>query len=309
MLRRPPPLATGSHVRVLSPSGPVTPEIVSYGAGILESWGLRVTFDERAFERHRYLAGDDAARAAALNDALRDDDVDAIVFSRGGYGAMRILDRIDWAALRDRPRPLVGFSDITAIHLAALRHANVATLHAPVVKSFSSQEADIESLRRALFGEPREIEIPVQGLAAGRARGPMVGGNLSLVVAMLASRHLPDLEGAVLFVEDVTEEDYRLDRLFTALHASHSFEKLAALVVGEFHECGGTYVTEHEIRGFVEELTAELGTRAGIPVVSGFPSGHGSRNLPFAHGATVEVDAERGVVTLLEDLTEAHQLF
>lgn len=303
MLLQPQPLAPGAQVRVLSPSGPVTPELLAPGLEVLRSWGLDVSVDERTYGRDRYLAGADELRAAALNEALRDPAVDAVVFSRGGYGAMRILDAVDWEALAAHPIPLVGFSDITALHLAALQRASVATLHGPVVKSFGLQAQDVDALRASLFGEARQTRFDVRELSPGVARGRLVGGNLSLVASMLASDCAGALAGAVLVLEDVTEEDYRLDRLFTALRLSPASRNLAAIVLGEFVGCAGAHVCEEEMEAFTDSLGAELGAALDIPVVAGFPCGHGSRNVPFAHGARAEVDAGAGTVTFLEDLT------
>lgn len=299
-IRRPPPLAPGQQIRILSPSGPVTDAIVEPGAATLEEWGFRVTLDDRVYDRstHGYLAGDDARRVAALNDALLDDEVDAIVFSRGGYGAMRILDAVEWTALRRRPRLLCGFSDITALHLAALRHAGVATLHGHVVKSFASQASDLEALRAALTGSRTDLTFDVDGVRDGEAVGPAIGGNLSLIVAMLASDHIPSLDGAILFLEDVGESDYRLDRLFTALRISPVARHVAGIVLGEFVDCHGTYVAEEDATKFVRRLGRELGDALDVPVVAGFPFGHGSRNVPFAHGLEARIDAAAGIVQL-----------
>jgi muramoyltetrapeptide carboxypeptidase len=281
----------------------VTDAIVRPGAAILEEWGFRVSLDDRIYHRtdDGYLAGEDHHRAAALNDALRDDDVDAIVFSRGGYGAMRILDAIDWPALRRNPRPLCGFSDITALHLAALRHAGVATLHGPVVKSFESQASALESLRATLTAAPTDAVFPVEAVRSGNVAGPAIGGNLSLLVAMLGSEHLPSLDGAVLFLEDVGESDYRLDRLFTALRLSTAARHVAAVVLGDFVDCHGTYVDESRADDFVRRLGRELGETLDAPVVSGFPFGHGERNRPFWQGLRVAVDTDAGTVTFEND--------
>ena len=297
----PRPLAPGARVRVLSPSGPVTPALLEPGLQILRDWGLDVAVDERAYARHRYLAGADDIRVDALNDALRDPRVDGIIFSRGGYGAMRILSQIDWDALATRPIPIVGFSDITAFHLAALQRADVVTLHGPVGKSFTRQEADLPALRAALFGAPRETRFAVRGLHPGAARGPLVGGNLSLVASIASSAFAPPLHGALLFLEDITEEDYRLDRLFTALRLAPALRDIAGIVLGDFVGCAGVHVGEDEIDAFIDALGAELGHALRVPVVAGFPAGHGPRNVAFAHGAAAAIDADNGSLTLLED--------
>lgn len=302
MAVRPPPLVAGSHIRILSPSGPVTEELVRPGVDVLRDWDLRVTIDERAFHRDRYLAGTDDRRAAALNDAIGDPDVDAVIFSRGGYGAMRILDAINWRALADKPKLLCGFSDVTALHLAALHHANIATLHGPVLKSFGLQNIDLGRLKQALFGSAEssafDVEVVRPSDDSGDVTGPAIGGNLSLVAAMLASSHMPRLDGAILFLEDVGEDDYRLDRLFTALRLSPALSGIAAVVLGDFLDCGGVYLEQREIPKFVRGLGRELGDALDIPILAGFPMGHGARNVPLLHGVDATIDLARGQVTL-----------
>jgi muramoyltetrapeptide carboxypeptidase len=140
----------------------------------------------------------------------------------------------------------------------------------------------------------------VDPVRAGRATGPAIGGNLSLLVAMLASHHLPSLDGAILFLEDVGESDYRLDRLFTALRISPAARGIAGIVLGEFVDCHGVYVAEDDTGRFVRRLGRELGDALDVPVVAGFPFGHGSRNVPFAHGLDACLDADAGTVELSE---------
>lgn len=292
---RPPPLRPGDHVRVVSPSGPVNETLLDTGLAVLADWRLEVSLDESVYHRDGYLAGEDHVRAGAVNRALRDTSVDAIIFSRGGYGATRILDQIDWAALRDRPKWLCGFSDITAIHLAALRHAGVQTLHGPVVKSFGLQESDLPEMHQWLFGGPIEPQHGTgarRGIASGRA----IGGNLSLVVAMLDADDLPTFDDAILFVEDVGEADYRLDRLFTSLRTSRRCRRIGGLVTGQFVDCSGAYVEDKQIPSFVRGLATQVGDALDIPVITDAAFGHGARNAPFGHGDIVTIDGDGGTI-------------
>lgn len=294
-------LEPGDHVRIVSPSGPVTEQLLADAIEQLEHWDLRVSLDESALARTRYLAGTDEVRRSAVQSAIDDDDVDAILFSRGGYGAMRIVTDLDFSRLRDNPRIMSGFSDITALHLAAQR-AGLATLHGHVAKSFSSQPEDLELFRATLFGERGELCIPVVTIRAGQAMGPIIGGNLSLVAAMAAARQLPPLRSALLFLEDVTEEDYRLDRLFTSLRLNPAFSDVAGVILGDFDSCAGAYVCEEEMPAFLTELGAELGEAWDVPVVMNFPAGHAARNVPLALGVVATLDADRGVVIQHEEL-------
>jgi muramoyltetrapeptide carboxypeptidase len=285
-------------VTIVSPAGPVTPELLEPGLELLEDWELDVVLDDDLYERHPpgYLAGDDPTRLDALQRALDHPDHGAVVFSRGGYGTMRLLEGLEFQGLRRHPKWLVGFSDLTALHLYVAGVEGMATLHAPVVKSLrlhDDGDASQRALRAALFGE-RADERVVEGLETirrGTARGPLLGGNLTLLVNMLSTPFCPDLEGTILIVEDVGEEDYRLDRLWTALRLSERTDGLAGLVLGNFDDCGGTYLDDDEMPDFVRRLALEF----DCPVAAGLPIGHGAENiaLPMGRIARLEADEER----------------
>lgn len=287
----PPPLSPGDRVAVVSPAGPVLPEHTALGVETLESWGLvPVLMGAHSRDPDRgYFAGPDAERLGHLQAALDDPDIKAVFCARGGYGAMRLLDGLDLSAVKESPKWLVGFSDVTALHLK-LAGEGLCTLHAPVLKSFRLHADDphgsVEALRRVVFGEEGSVShTGLKVVRAGSAEGRAMGGNLSLVVAMIGSAHAPDLNGSVLFLEDIGEVDYRLDRLFTALRLSEKCRAPAAIVLGDFTDCGGVYVPDEGIPAFVEELAGEF----GCPVVAGFPMGHASRNVPVPMGAPARV--------------------
>jgi muramoyltetrapeptide carboxypeptidase len=176
------------------------------------------------------------------------------------------------------------------------------TLHGPVLKSFAKQAQDLEALKAELFGEcaiPSERDCtPVRG---GCAQGVMIGGNLSVVHALLDSPFCPSLEDKILFLEEVTEADYRLDRLFTSLRLSRRTHGLSGLVLGGFESCSGVYVSEEEVPGLVRDLGKEFGEAVDCPVVMDYPSGHGLRNVTIPMGVRVEIDGDLGRVRYLED--------
>ncbi|MEZ4460194.1 MAG: LD-carboxypeptidase [bacterium] len=272
---------------VVSPSGPVTPENLEAGLTTLRGWGLDVTL-LGVYERHDgYLAGPDAHRAAALNRALSG-EFEAVFCARGGYGAMRIVD-----AIVPRGRPwLIGFSDITTLLLRFFK--DLPCVHGPVVKSMPTQPEATAALRGLLFDGPISQEILCVPGAGGTAAGPVLAGNLSVIVDCLDADWFPNLRDHVLVLEDVGEADYRLDRLMTALRRSRRARGLRALVLGDFNACGGVYVAEDRIPAHVLRLATEF----EIPVVSGFPSGHLDRNFPVLMGAQASVNGSTGVVTL-----------
>jgi muramoyltetrapeptide carboxypeptidase len=299
----PPALEPGDAVRIVSPAGPVTPELLNPGLQALRRWGLDVRVDNAVYDRSDdpgYLAGSDRQRLEAVQHAFDETETRAVVFSRGGYGTMRLLPHVDFATIRREPKWLVGFSDLTALHLYAAGHHGLVTLHGPVVKSLRLHERgdrSMTALRDALFGR-RGGGFEIDGLQTvrgGRARGPLLGGNLTVLVHMLASERCPPLDGAILVLEDVGEEDYRLDRMMTALRLSYDAAHPAGIVLGEFLECDGAYVDPEGVRGFVEELSAEF----DCPVVSGAPVGHGADNVAWPVGVQAELDAGRGTLSVL----------
>jgi muramoyltetrapeptide carboxypeptidase len=302
---RPAALSEGSTVAVVSPAGPVVPDILEEGLEQLRDWGLEVRLDEDLYTREPdrgYLAGNDDVRRRAVQRALDDPEVEAIVFSRGGYGTMRILPDLEFATSDGGPTLLVGFSDLTAMHLYVAGARGIPTLHAPVVKSLRMHEPgdrSLASLRGALFGT-RAAPIAVDGLdrvTGGEATGRLLGGNLTLLVHMIGSPLCPDLNDTILLLEDIGEEDYRLDRAFTALRLAEKSRRPAGLILGNFTDCDGTFVEESELAQFVEVLGAEW----EVPAVADFPSGHGSRNLAVPMGVEAELDADSGRVRITED--------
>lgn len=307
-MKHPPPLSEHSRIAVVSPAGPVTSDILSDGMATLDSWGLDVDLHADVYETDAdcgYLAGSDECRRDALQEVLDDDVHDGVVFSRGGYGTMRLLPHLDFDALQSDPKILVGFSDLTALHLYIAGVLGVATLHAPVVKSLRLHRRGsdtLAALRGALFGR-RQTPIRFDGLETvrgGRARGRLLGGNLTIVVSMLSSPFCPDLSDAILVLEETGEQDYRLDRMLTALRLSEKAGPPAAVVLGDFTDCGGAYIREDEIEEYVRSVASEFDT----PVLANLPVGHEHRNVALPMGVPARVDADAGRVEILRDVTD-----
>ena len=281
--RRSAPLEAGSTIAIVAPSSGFAREELFRGlAWLAVRYRLRVP--GAILARQGFLAGDDDARARVLAAAMTDPGIDGIVCARGGYGATRILDRLPWDAFAARPKRLVGFSDVTAIHLAA-QARGIETIHGPNVTGLGRSIGASERL--SLIGALEDLPLaawPVRSLVAGTARGPVLGGNLALVEAMAAAGALPSLAGAIVALEDVTERPYRIDRMLTSLrpHLRHA----AAIVFGGFTQCapGPDGVT-------VEEVLAERTGDLGIPVAIGAPFGHGAPNHAFPLGRTADLAA------------------
>jgi muramoyltetrapeptide carboxypeptidase len=286
----PPPLRPGARVAVIAPSSPFDRALVLRGMGWLAE-RYRLSFDRDLFDRKGYLAGSDERRLSELDARLRDPDLGAVIVARGGYGLGRIAHRADWAALRRAPKWLVGFSDATVLHVEALR-VGVASLHAHNTAGLGRGDSRRrERLRDAL--EAPESVRSVGGLVAwapGTARGPLVGGNLTVLFTCLASGRLRFPPGAVLVIEDVTEQAYRVDRMLTALLVSGALDRIAGVVVGDFTDCPPS-------RGVtVEEVLRERLLSLRVPVAAGLPFGHHEENEPFVIGAPATLDANAGTL-------------
>jgi muramoyltetrapeptide carboxypeptidase len=278
-LRSPPLLRPGSLVAVVAPaSGFDRDELFRGLAWLRTRYRLRV--DERVLSRSGFLAGADASRAAVLASAMIDPEVEAIVCARGGYGAMRVLDALPWDRFVERPKAIVGFSDVTALHVAASARG-VRSVHGPNVTGLgrSISAAERASVIAALEGGALAPWRGLEPIVAGEARGPVVGGNLALVVAMAAAGRLEVPRGAILALEDVTERPYRVDRMLTSLLLGGHLQRAGAIVFGQFTQCepGPDGVTAPEV---LRERTAGL----GVPVALGAPFGHGAPNHAFVIG-------------------------
>ncbi|MGP3932704.1 S66 peptidase family protein [Nonomuraea sp. KM88] len=284
----------GDTVAIVSPSGPPNAVMLRRGVERLESLGLKVVLGAHALDRQEldYLAGSDAARAADLQAAWCDPAVSAVFCCRGGYGAARLLDRLDWNAMRAAGRKvLVGSSDITALHNAFAVELGVPTLHGPMPASRimadekQPEPQSWESLRAALFGADGPAhDYRVHGdrvLAPGRAEGVLSGGNLSLLASMCGTRWQPSFQGKIAFLEDVTEEPYRIDRMLTQLLQAGVFEGVRGVALGSWVDCGDPYPV-------LRDRLAPL----GVPVVAGLPVGHGSPQMSVWLGALGVIDTE-----------------
>ncbi|WP_422755208.1 S66 peptidase family protein [Micromonospora sp. WMMD708] len=297
---RPPVLREGDTVLLVSPSGPTRPERVARGIELLTGWGLRPQVAPNAYARRGYLAGDDALRAADLNAAFADPRVRGVICTRGGYGAQRVVDLIDMAAVRRDPKVVAGFSDITALQFALWRGARLAGVHGPGAAWVDERTPllSAESLHTALMttapvtveAVPGEETYPVR--VPGRAVGRLLGGNLCLITATLGTPDMPDLTGAVLLVEEVQEPPYKVDRMLTHLRRAGVLDGLAGVAVGQFTDCADGWDTT-----VVDVLTDRLGD-LGVPVLGGLPIGHGPGQLSVPVGTGATLDATAGTLTV-----------
>lgn len=297
---RPPALRPGDQVAVVSPSGPARPELVTAGLALLRSWGLRPVPAPHALDRHGYLAGTDPDRIADLNTGFADPAVRGIVVTRGGYGVQRIVDRLDLAAVRADPKPVAGFSDLTALQLALWRGARLACVHGPGAAWRPERTGPVaaDSLRTALMStDPVVVKRDPDGDTAGVSRpgtgiGPLLGGNLTMLASTLGTRDFPDLTGAVLLVEDVDEPPYKVDRLLTQLRRAGVLRGLAGVAVGRFVRCADRWPTS--VADVLDDRLGDL----GVPVLGGLPIGHGPDQLSVPVGVPAVLDVAAGTLTV-----------
>ncbi|MFC4851937.1 S66 peptidase family protein [Actinophytocola glycyrrhizae] len=298
---RPSRLRAGSRVRLVAPSGPVDAALLARGVSVLESWGLVVEVADHVLDRHPslpYLAGLDVHRAADLQAAWCDPAVEAVVCARGGYGAMRMLDLLDWDAMAQAgPKLFTGSSDITALHQAIGAQLDVVTLFAPLVASAASFDVGGQKHFRQTLFEPESV-LTLTGpcsvpLGDGVASGMLVGGNLSLLSSGVGAEGAtvpPD--GSIAVLEDVNEEPYQVDRMLTQLLRSGWFTGVAGVVAGSWTGCGAP----QEVQAVVADLLVGL----GIPVVWEFGFGHCADQLTIPLGVRATLDGDLCTLTLDE---------
>jgi muramoyltetrapeptide carboxypeptidase len=294
---RPPRLREGDRVALVAPAGPITEERIGIAYDRCARLGLVPVLGAAARHVHTgYLAGTDDERLEDLQWALTAPDIDAVWALRGGYGTMRLLHRLDLAPLVDRPRAYLGFSDNTALHLALLAR-RVVSFHAPHAGGDLSPLAE-QCVHDVLFRDHAAGVLPlpepssVVTLRDGVAEGPLIGGNLALLAALCGTPGAPVAHGAILFVEDVGEHAYRLDRLWMQLVLAGALEGVAGLAFGRFTDCGEESEVEALLRSFADD--------AGVPAVLGLPIGHEPDNWTLPLGVRARLDAAHGTLELLE---------
>jgi muramoyltetrapeptide carboxypeptidase len=309
---KPPALRPGDTIAFVAPAGPVELAPLREYAKRLEQAGYKVLIPEGIERKAGYLAGTDAQRAAELNAMIRDPKVRALFPCRGGYGLTRLLDRIDYAALRKAPKVITGYSDLTALHLALARQARLISFHSPMPMSnlWRGDKPEFafaaQSFRRAVFADQYKtgeagytVAVPEDAgpvkLVGGTARGRLLGGNLTLICSTLGTPYAIQPQGAILFIEDVNEAPYRVDRSLSQLRLAGVLDAVAGVVAGSF-----TGKEPGDAKEFDRVLREYLGALK-VPVVTNFPVGHTPRNATLPHGGLVELDADRAVLRVLEN--------
>ena len=309
---RPPKLVAGSRVALIAPAGPLLEQDdLTRAEALCRVLGYEAVLGKSAHARHGYLAGTDDQRLTDLNSALADPSIDAIWCIRGGYGSIRLLDRVDYEAISRQPKIVIGFSDITTLLNALTRLTGVVTFHGPVARAsmtpFSRRHFEVVLTGAGAAGRLERLPEPpgvllsqenrIVTLHPGVAEGPLVGGNLTLLQCLIGTPYFPDMSGAILFLEDVGEDLYRVDRMLSHLRLVGALQRLAGVVIGRFTDL--ERASPDGALGF-DQVMAHFLRPLGIPAAYGFPIGHIEEQWTLPLGVKARLDAGAGEVELLE---------
>lgn len=301
-------LQFGDTIGFIAPSGAVRTEgAIEKAVAETERMGFKVKLGESVGQKYGYLSGSDEVRARDINTMFADDEVDAIFCIRGGYGTMRILDQLDYGLIARHPKIFMGFSDITALHIALLQKSGLATFHGPMPTAcWAGKPLDAFSLasmyRALMHAQPagellNPQEYPKQTMQSGQAEGILVGGNLSLIAGTIGTPWELDTKGRILFIEEVGERTYCVDRMLTQLRLAGKFDDCAGVVFGDFADCP----IEYPAFGLsLEEIIRDVVLPSGKPVFSGLRCGHCTPKLTLPFGVKCRMDADKCSLTVLE---------
>lgn len=294
----PPKLKPGDKVGFVAPARKISPEQLKAALLIFQSWGLKTQLAKNIFSSsHSYLAGSDEERRRDFQSMIDDPAVKAIICARGGYGSTRIVEDIDFSKLRDNPKWILGFSDITAIHLR-LFSMGLASIHGTMPIFFSRDDAkrSVESIKDILFTGASEIKVQAEAFnRPGNGQGEVVGGNLSLIIDALTTPSEPDTTNKILIVEEVDEYFYKLDRMFTQLRRTGKLKDLAGLLIGHMTDLKNSDLDFGET---VSEIVLHAVRDYHYPVAFSFPSGHQNPNIAWIHGASAMLNVSVNQVSL-----------
>ncbi len=299
---RPRALLPGSVIGIAAPAGPIEDRsALASGIATLERLGFRPRYDDRIFESCRYLAGADEARAEELHRLFEEREVDAIIALRGGYGCARLIPLLDERRLHPNCKVFMGFSDLTTLHLYFRRRFGWVTIHGPMAASTAlgnigpADQAHLYSLLTDPSYRPRisfpQLETWIPGVAEGR----LAGGCLSLITASIGTAYEIRTEGRILFMEDLGEPPYRVDRMLTHLRLAGKFDSVTGVLLGSFKECNAENGADT-----IDDTLRECMEKIGVPTLAHFPAGHGPENWALPLGVNVRLDAAQRHIDLLE---------
>ena len=279
------PLKKGDTIGVAAPSARFDKKKFNRGIDCLRNLGFQVHVPRAIFGEKRYLAGDDTSRAAVVNELFADPEIKGIISVRGGFGTLRMLNYLDWELIQKNPKLVMGFSDATALLMAVIQQTHFAGIHGPNLVSLAHADPKtLASFYQAITGLPREILIPRgRCLEPGQDEGRLMGGNMATLTHLTGTPFQPDFKDAVLFLEDVGEPAYKIDRMLSQMKMAGLFLGVQGVVTGSFENC--------ENPEYIPEILSEI--FVGVPLIMGLDAGHGVLNLSLAMGLDVVLDTSR----------------
>ena len=294
---KPPRLMQGDTVGIVAPAGPFDPKKFMKGKAVLESMGFRTFFDEGIFQKHGFFAGTDVQRGDQVNRLFADPAIRAVVCARGGYGSMRILPFLDFETIQKNPKIFVGFSDISVLLSVLNDRCGLVTFHGPVVTTLANAIEETIAAMFTVLTSNTILELKPKGIVIkpGVSSGIMAGGNLTTLCHLVGTPYAPRFNGKILFIEDVGEFPYRIDRMLVQMKLAGCFEGLKGLVLGSFEECGQL----DEIFRIVQEMFKDV----NIPILAGFEIGHSKINITIPIGLEATLDTDRQILTFYEPAT------
>jgi muramoyltetrapeptide carboxypeptidase len=300
----PPPLKQGDKIVIVAPARKIHQADVASAVDVLSTWGLQVELSKNLFSsKHSYFAASDEERISDFQDAIDDNSEKAIICARGGYGSTRILDQLNFTSLQNNPKWIIGFSDITAIHLKMFQ-LGLVSIHATMPILFARPESlpSVESLKRLLFTGECTIEAaPAKGNRMGVGKGIVIGGNLSLIADSLGTASEPDTNDAILIIEEIDEYLYKIDRQITQLKRAGKLKNLKGLIVGHMTDIKDSELPFGES---IEQIILSATKDYSFPIGFRFPSGHENPNYAWIHGAEGHLTVDANCVSLTYDTSQ-----
>lgn len=292
----PPNLNSGDKAVIISPSGNIDLQYINGACQVLQNWGLVVEIATHAEGQYGRFGGTVDQRIADLQQAMDDPDVRLIFCSRGGYGIVHLLDKLNFEGIKKYPKWIVGYSDITALHLALLQDG-IVSLHAPMARHLTEDSLDIASsyLKDSLFINMPEYSLDSHSLnREGLVRGKLFGGNLAVLSGLIGTPYMAVPENGILFIEDIGEAPYKIDRMMWQLKLSGILSRISALIIGQFTDCSEDPLMGSTIYESISDIVKDY----NYPLVFNFPVGHVKENYSLLHGAAVELEVSENNVKM-----------
>ncbi|MEW6188204.1 MAG: LD-carboxypeptidase [Thermodesulfobacteriota bacterium] len=289
----PPFLQPGDTIGIVTPASPFRTETLRKGVQLLRQWGFKVFLGRKNIPRKGYLAGTDRERARELMDLFLNPDIRALICARGGYGCLRLLDLLDYEAIKKHPKLFMGFSDVTALLTAFYNRADLMSFHGPMVTTLPQMGPPVQRKVKAVLTGHFQMKIPLEEkkvIRAGSARGRLTGGNLTLLSHLIGTPFEPLWDRAILFLEDCGEAAYRLDRLFLHLKLCGVLDRVSAILLGTFTGPDNRAMPLHFLKNLLEGVK--------VPVWGGLPFGHGLLNIPLPIGAPAFLDGDNRLLRI-----------